>query len=98
MKEQELRILTSLTEIYNTTQDENKLSLKSVFDKNNVKYSQCVGKIVRENFVSYRRENKDTYIKWITIKPNVKMVDRIIKEINIYKNENREKYYTDKKK
>lgn len=78
-----LRLLTALTDIYELGKDkEYGISVINVLEKNNVKYRSRVSQVLkRENIITVsRNKNKIGSVKWNSIKPNIKMVERINQE------------------
>ena len=92
MNAHEKKILNFLNDVYLTTKDDyTKVTLQSFIKKHRV--SDRYGKILKENFLHSKpsgQHNGSRLYKWMSIKPNLKMVNKAITEVknNNYKSMN----------
>lgn len=77
--QEKLRLLTALTDIYEQTErDYKELNVAYLLRSNNVKYFQYVWKVMQdEKIVLLTKKSNRNQVKWNTIKPNIKMAEKI---------------------
>lgn len=86
MNTQQKKVLNFLNELYDLTKDDyTSISLKNIINKHNLGNSYSV--ILRDNLLEHKPLPQNTSLftyKWKSIKPNLKMVERVIKEVSDY--------------
>lgn len=81
MKNQEQKILNILNLIYNyTKEDFTHLSLSDLLERNEMPYRIFSQGLITSNFLEKKRDGMIWFYKWKSIKPNIKMAERLLKE------------------